>query len=481
MEKILAQRFAFCDFSQIVGFPNALPDRDIWEDFLPEFHAKDWEVPAEHLLDFHEAIHRHNITHEDVRIKLFRYSLKGAALEWCRSLPAASIRSLTGFHTAFNSFCKDYYPAVRLFENCCEEFSSLHEASVGPEDHVHDEALTVEESICCENIEVLDDINCVSPRTEASDIISDASVLLDLHEDQHASCGDYEFAEQMWFMVDGSPEYRVEADVPSSSAHDDEDPLFLKEGLVVEQDSSLFPQGVSRDICLPGIKERRIMYEQPEAAGPTVPEIEIFDGITVLEEGHINEEQPLFDVYYSDDEQQAYPTFDHYKYTEEPVSKQSFPTGPIYDDYDSDPWESKEEAPEEPEEQSKMQFTDCAEPVSEQPPPEISEPTSVIHPPVVIRNIRPRVNNCVAEEAVFRQFLGNSHSFDDPVSKYMEWHFPYALEPPYFISTPACKEELKSVTVLLSRLHHLLVNIDRRKELLSRKLLEWLWWKSAFT
>jgi hypothetical protein len=414
MEKILAQRFAFCDFSQIVGFPNALPDRDIWEDFLPEFHAKDWEVPAEHLLDFHEAIHRHNITHEDVRIKLFRYSLKGAALEWCQSLPAASIRSLTGFHTAFNSFCKDYYPAVRLFENCCEEFSSLHEAYVGPEDHVHDESLTVEESICCENIEVLDDINCVSPRTKASDIISDAFVLLDLHEDQHASCGDYEFVEQMWFMVDGSPEYRVEEDVPSSSAHDDE-------------------------------------------------------------------EQPLFDVYYSDDEQQAYPTFDHYKYTEEPVSKQSFPIGPIYDDYDSDPWESKEETPEEPEEQSKMQFTDCAEPVSEQPPPEISEPTSVIHPPVVIRNIRPRVNNCVAEEAVFHQFLGNSHSFDDPVSKYMEWHFPYALEPPYFISTPAYKEELKSVTVLLSRLHHLLVNIDRRKELLSRKLLEWLWWKSAFT
>jgi hypothetical protein len=87
MEKILAQRFAFCDFSQIVGFPNALLDRDIWEDFLPEFHAKDWEVPAEHLLDFHEAIHRHHITHEDVQIKLFKFSLKGAALEWCRSLP----------------------------------------------------------------------------------------------------------------------------------------------------------------------------------------------------------------------------------------------------------------------------------------------------------------------------------------------------------------------------------------------------------
>jgi hypothetical protein len=91
------------------------------------------------------------------------------------------------------------------------------------------------------------------------------------------------------------------------------------------------------------------------------------------------------------------------------------------------------------------------------------------------------VNNCVAEEAVFHQFLGNGHSFDDPVSKYMEWHFSYALELPYFISTPAYKEELMSVTVLLSQLHHLLMIIDIRKEFLSRKLLEWLWWKVSFT
>jgi hypothetical protein len=66
MEKILAQRFSFYDFSQIVGFPNALPDRDIWENFLPEFHKKSWEVLAEHLLEFHEVIHQLNIMHEDV-------------------------------------------------------------------------------------------------------------------------------------------------------------------------------------------------------------------------------------------------------------------------------------------------------------------------------------------------------------------------------------------------------------------------------
>jgi hypothetical protein len=166
---------------------------------------------------------------------------------------------------------------------------------------------------------------------------------------------------------------------------------------------------------------------------------------------------------------------------EQQIEKQRFPTGPIYDDYDSDPWESQEEAPEESEEQSKMQFIDYAEPVSEQPPPEISEPFSVFHSPVLIRDIRPQVNNCVAEEVVCHRFPGIGHSFDDLVNEYMEWHFPYALEPPYFISTPACKEELKSVVVLLSQLHHMLAIIDRRKELLSRKLLEWLWRKFSFT
>jgi hypothetical protein len=253
-------------------------------------------------MDFHEAIHRHNITHEDVQINLFRYSLKGAALEWCRSLPAASIRSLTGFHTAFNSFCKDYYPADGLFENCCEEFSLLQEASAGPEDQVHDEALTVEESICYENIEVLDDINCVSPRTEASAIISYASVLLDLHEDQHTSCGDYEFAEKMWSMVDVSLEYRVEADIPSSPASEDGGLPIFKEEIIVEAVSSLFLQGVSHDICLPGIKEKKITCERTEPVGPTIPKTKFFDGITVMEEDHINEGQPLFDIYYSDDE-----------------------------------------------------------------------------------------------------------------------------------------------------------------------------------
>jgi hypothetical protein len=330
----------------------------------------------------------------------------------------------------------------------------------------------VEESICCENIEVSDDINCVSPRTEASDIISDASIILDLQEDQHTSCGDYEFAEQMWSMVDGSPKYQVEADIPSSPASEDGGFPVFKEEIIMEAVSSLFLQEVSHDICVPGIKEKKIKCEQPEPVGPTIRKTKIFDGITVLEEDHINEGQPLFDIYYSDDEKQAYPPFDHYRDTEEPVSKQNHPMVPIYDEYESDLGDT------EPEEH----YISCLDPVREQPPHKSSEPTSVVHhQPMLIRDIQPQVNSCVEEEGVCHQFPRIGHSFDDPVSEYMEWHFPYALVPPYFISNPTCKEELKSVTILLSRLHHLLVIIDRRKELLSRKLLEWLWWKFSFT
>jgi hypothetical protein len=225
---------------------------------------------------------------------------------------------LTVFHTTFNSFCKGYFPAECLYEKCCDEFSWLHKASTGPKYDVCDEPFIVEESICYENLEALDDINYVSPSTEASDIISDTSVLFDGHKYQLASCENSEFIEQMLSIVDGSLGYRVEVDVPRSPTYDDEDLLVFKEEMVVEEDSSLFLQEVSHDIFLPRIKEKNLMYEYPKAPVTAVPEMDIFDsyilnGITILEVDHRNEGQPFFDEYSSDDEHQAYPTFDHYE------------------------------------------------------------------------------------------------------------------------------------------------------------------------
>jgi hypothetical protein len=52
---------------------------------------------------------------------------------------------------------------------------------------------------------------------------------------------------------------------------------------------------------------------------------------------------------------------------------------------------------EEPEEQLSTYF--IPDPVSKQPLPKISEPTSVVHSPVLIKDIQSHVSNCVAEEA----------------------------------------------------------------------------------
>jgi hypothetical protein len=122
MEAILAQRFVFCDFLDLVGFPNPMLSIDEWEGILPTFKGEDWEVLAKHLLDFHEFVHERQIVHEDVQIKIFRYSLEGATLDWYRSLPTSSINSLESFHDAFNLFFKEKFPAESLFENCCDVF-----------------------------------------------------------------------------------------------------------------------------------------------------------------------------------------------------------------------------------------------------------------------------------------------------------------------------------------------------------------------
>ena len=69
-------RYEFCDFSKIYGFPNIVHDKEVWEHCLPRFRGKYYDNPGEHLLDFHECMHRINIEREDVVIKKFRFSLE---------------------------------------------------------------------------------------------------------------------------------------------------------------------------------------------------------------------------------------------------------------------------------------------------------------------------------------------------------------------------------------------------------------------
>jgi hypothetical protein len=130
MDVILAQRYAFCDFSNIVGFPHPVPTIAEWDDYLPRFRGSKYDHPGEHLLNFHRCMLEHDFVHEDVLIKMFIFYLEEHAREWCQSLPNDSIHSLKEFHTVFHHHYKKNYPTDILFENCCKEFEPYIQHSI---------------------------------------------------------------------------------------------------------------------------------------------------------------------------------------------------------------------------------------------------------------------------------------------------------------------------------------------------------------
>jgi hypothetical protein len=122
--------------------------------------------------------------HEDCQINIFRYSLEGISRDWCQSLPIASINSLTGFHAAFNSFCKEFCSVEYLYENCCDEFSLLYKDYASHKNQICDEAFIMEEIIFHEDQEVLNDIHYDRNNIETYGIISYVVVVLNVYEDQ---------------------------------------------------------------------------------------------------------------------------------------------------------------------------------------------------------------------------------------------------------------------------------------------------------
>ena len=179
MNRILIKRYAFCNFSSIAGFPNQVPTRDEWEKSLPRFCGEEWEVPAEHLLDFHEFIDQLEIIHEDVKIKLFKCSLKGIALHWCWSLPDASISSLADFHAAFHVFCNGIFPADLLYPECCHEFSLRYKDPNTQEKYV------AAGDISHHDQEIADPH--YDSHEDAFNTVSNSSIKNDCHDDQIVS------------------------------------------------------------------------------------------------------------------------------------------------------------------------------------------------------------------------------------------------------------------------------------------------------
>ena len=65
MEAILAVRYAFYDFSNIVGFPHLVLSITEWGDYLPRFRGNKYEHPLKHLLNFHKCMLQYDFVHED--------------------------------------------------------------------------------------------------------------------------------------------------------------------------------------------------------------------------------------------------------------------------------------------------------------------------------------------------------------------------------------------------------------------------------
>jgi hypothetical protein len=117
---------------------------------------------------------------------------------------------LTSFHPAFNSFCKEYFSAEHLYENYYDEFSFLHKYSSSHKNQICDEAFIVEESICHEDQEVLNNIHYDRNNIETYGIISNVSVVLNVYEDQHVFVEYYDVKDKVYTSVDISPDYEAE-------------------------------------------------------------------------------------------------------------------------------------------------------------------------------------------------------------------------------------------------------------------------------
>jgi hypothetical protein len=130
------------------------------------------------------------------------------------------------------------------------------------------------------------------------------------------------------------------------------------------------------------------------------------------------------------------------------------------------------------------QFFSCPEPVNEKISPGISQPASVLHPPVHSENIKRWVSHNEGQELISFQLSSPDYKFCDPVGLYMELCFPKALEPAelFTLSSFGGMVSVPShVLILLSYLPSFLWIICSKEKNYITRQSGWLWWKFSFT
>jgi hypothetical protein len=85
----------------------------------------------------------------------------------------------------------------------------------------------VEEIICREEHEVLNDFHYDRNNIEMSGIISDVSVILSVHEDQHVSSEYPNVEEQVYSAEDFSPDYEAEIDEKIAAKDREDSSMFF--------------------------------------------------------------------------------------------------------------------------------------------------------------------------------------------------------------------------------------------------------------
>jgi hypothetical protein len=117
---------------------------------------------------------------------------------------------------------------------------------------------------------------------------------------------------------------------------------------------------------------------------------------------NVDQEQPIFDEYPSEDDEEK----SFFIASLEPRSMVL-----VYDNYESNPWESHGGKNEE----LNVQLISCPTLINVQISPRISKPASILYPPIHVDNIKQHVSNDEIKEVAFYQFSMPYYKFYDPV------------------------------------------------------------------
>jgi hypothetical protein len=202
---------------------------------------------------------------------------------------------------------------------------------------------------------VLNDIHYDRNKIEASSIISEVSIVLNIYEYQHVSFEYSDVEDQVYASIDITLDYVY-------------DELVKK----TREDSSLFFPRFSE------LKGDFIFFSYKENVEDISVLEKYFLGSHAYDEDVISntdQEKPIFDEYTSeDDEEQSF-----FMDSLEPRSMV-----PLYDNYEYDPWQGHVEEKEE----LNVHLISCPTLLNEKISPGINQPTSILYPPVHYENTK---------------------------------------------------------------------------------------------